>query len=294
MKAALVADPPAGWASDIAELVPGGHLVLLTSDEGDALEGRRAGLELRDTLLILLPGPLGRFGFLFRQPLSAKNVTENILQHGTGGLNIGACRVSVAMDELVTQSGETVDTLCHEGYERPGRSMYVTKPKERSGPANVLGRWPSNLVLVHADGCLDSGTKRIAAASGVSKNRPITAIRRSGAHTGAGGHQRLGRVQPVFGYGDDEGLETVTAWECAAGCPVKLLDEQSGIRPSTLTGKADPLAAHSNPGDNHGSSLFGGGNSNVYADSGSASRFYPTFASVTELTSWVWSLIGDS
>jgi site-specific DNA-methyltransferase (adenine-specific) len=62
-----------------------------------------------------------------------------------------------------------------------------------------------------------------------------------------------------------------------AGCPVAELDAQSGNRPSTLTGRADPHATHENPGDNHGASWFGGGNSKVYADSGGASRFYPQF-----------------
>lgn len=52
------------------------------------------------------------------------------------------------------------------------------------------------------------------------------------------------------------------------------LDEQTGDRPSTLTGRADPDVAHDNPGDNADASWFGAGNSQVYADSGGASRFF--------------------
>jgi hypothetical protein len=38
--------------------------------------------------------------------------------------------------------------------------------------------------------------------------------------------------QPV-GYADADGLEEVEAWECAPDCPVKLLDEQSGVSAGT-------------------------------------------------------------
>lgn len=79
--------------------------------------------------------------------------------------------------------------------------------------------------------------------------------------------------------------------ECEPGCPVAILDAQSGERPSTLTGRADPTKLHVNPGDNGGASLFGGGNSNVYADSGGASRFYKQFKTEPELFDYLKILI---
>ncbi len=85
---------------------------------------------------------------------------------------------------------------------------------------------------------------------------------------------------------------TCTPDSCEERCPVRLLDAQSGIRPSTLTGRADPSKRHANPGDNHGASTFGGGNSNVYADSGGASRFFPQFASDDDFIVWLQNLIG--
>lgn len=53
-----------------------------------------------------------------------------------------------------------------------------------------------------------------------------------------------------------------------------MLDAQSGNRPSTLSGKADPNSTHSNAYSNDGKSSFGAGNSHVYADDGGASRFF--------------------
>jgi hypothetical protein len=34
----------------------------------------------------------------------------------------------------------------HIGYQRIGASSYTDKPKERSGPANPQGRFPSNVI----------------------------------------------------------------------------------------------------------------------------------------------------
>lgn len=83
---------------------------------------------------------------LARKPLSESTVAANVLRWRCGALNIGACRVA-APGELIETTGETVTTACHEGYQRPGASMFNTgKPKERAGPANEAGRWPPNLL----------------------------------------------------------------------------------------------------------------------------------------------------
>lgn len=73
-------------------------------------------------------------------------------------------------------------------------------------------------------------------------------------------------------------------WECIPGCPVAELDAQSGDRPSTLTGRADPNTSHAHPGTefNPNSTFLGERthHSNVYADSGGASRFFQQFDGV--------------
>lgn len=83
---------------------------------------------------------------LARKPLSEKTVAANVLRWGVGAINEDACRVA-ANGEVIEPSGETVTTNCHAGYKRPGASMFNTgKPKERSGPAQPLGRHPANVV----------------------------------------------------------------------------------------------------------------------------------------------------
>lgn len=73
-----------------------------------------------------------------------------------------------------------------------------------------------------------------------------------------------------------DGTETVETWECVDDCPVRILDAQSGARPSTLTGRADPAVAHPNGGSTEvtGFGGVGGGGGAVYADKGGASRFF--------------------
>jgi DNA modification methylase len=82
-----------------------------------------------------------------------------------------------------------------------------------------LGRWPTNVVLSHADGCEEVGARKV----------------RSGATSNSNGTTAWfgGKPSPtVPGYADADGMETVSAWRCVPGCPVAELDRQSGVRTS--------------------------------------------------------------
>ena len=78
--------------------------------------------------------------------------------------------------------------------------------------------------------------------------------------------------------------EDTSSWRCVPGCPIREMDNLSGDRPSTLTGRADPNKSHSHPGSefNSNSTFLGERthHSNVYADSGGASRFFQQFDGV--------------
>jgi hypothetical protein len=283
-QAALLVDPAPGWAVTLlASLVPGAHAVILT-DEVASIEGRRAGLELRDTLLILSTGPCSRFGFLFRVPSVASTLAGQAEETKTGFLNIQRCRVAADMSEFFSTTGKPRSGLGHARAYGMGDGY----GGDLANPPNSAGRWPSNLLFVHGDHCRSVGTQRVP---GTSRHGTSTAIRRSGVHAAAGGHQSIGREQPVTGYAAEDGRETVAAWECEPSCPVRILDYRTGERPSTLTGRADPMTPHRNPGNNGGHSLFGAGNSFVYADGGGASRFYPQFSNNDEMLGWLRMLI---
>jgi DNA modification methylase len=76
-----------------------------------------------------------------RKPLSEKTVAKNVLLHGTGGINVDACRINPG--EPVPGGGGLKggsDTR-HEGWKRESHTENVaTEP-------HTAGRWPSNVLL---------------------------------------------------------------------------------------------------------------------------------------------------
>ncbi len=120
----------------------------------------------------------------------------------------------------------------------------------------ALGRWPSHFALSHLEGCVEVGT-------------------RSDSHTKQVG-DKIGSGSRVleFGMGKRavETVETVeTVYQCLEGCPVRMLDEQSGV-----------TASGDGPSRRAGVGFQGSANSNDVvvdrraANSGGASRFFFT------------------
>jgi site-specific DNA-methyltransferase (adenine-specific) len=140
----------------LAALKPGGHLVAFAAPRTAhrltcGLE--EAGYEIRDVLMWLqgqgypatrvLPGGLGtglKPAFepiiLARKPLD-RPLTENLAEHGTGAMNIDACRISLEADEVAIAG------------PKAGRRL----------TANPSGRWPANVLLTHRDACTTDGCR---------------------------------------------------------------------------------------------------------------------------------------
>jgi DNA modification methylase len=85
-----------------------------------------------------------------RKPLVG-TVAENVLTHGTGAINVDACRVA-SSDQIAAVTGKA--TLCgtRDGYDRPWKHdpAALAARQERANAAiekaNTLGRWPANLI----------------------------------------------------------------------------------------------------------------------------------------------------
>ena len=239
---------------------------------------------------------------VLRKPLSEGTVAANTLKHGCGGLNIDASRISTE-DNLnggayalnpTPRAGEDMwtrdrkgDTNCFKrggagrsslpGDTREGASAGMFQPNSTatSNFVQPTGRWPANVILQHLDGCRCAGIKRVRATSIHGES---IAVRRSGVHHTAGGHQSVGRKQPVTGHADKDGKETIANWVCGPGCPVARLDEQSGVTTST-GGRTVNISTTS--------TIYGGGKGlgqalssdevrgdPGFGDTGGASRFY--------------------
>ena len=171
-------------------------------------------------------------------------------------LNVDACRVRTDEKRAAVFSGAKGAQQAEfgAGTVLGNSGKYLSEPHEG-------GRWPSNVVLSHAPGCVCVGTRRVQSNS-------------ANAGRGAGGYGGRMRAQVGnTGYADADGTETVEAWECVEGCPVAELDAQSGDRPpgwfSAKAKRGMGYGGHEVTDDT--------GSARCIGDTGGASRFFPCF-----------------
>jgi len=65
-------------------MTPGQHIAVVTKHAHEACKGRHLGWELRDTLLVISPGPTSFYVLLFRVPCEESTVAAQMLRTGTG------------------------------------------------------------------------------------------------------------------------------------------------------------------------------------------------------------------
>ena len=154
---------------------------------------------------------------LARKPVGKGQTTaRTALEHGVSGLNIDASRVGLSRPG--TKAGNFNSWRILEGRDDRCTTMNAD---ERTN----IGRWPANLILEHRPECKHVGTKD---AKATSSHELHHSVRRGSVHAAAKGLLTAGRVSEVRGYGNEDGTETVEAWECTADCPVAFLDFLSG------------------------------------------------------------------
>lgn len=150
-----------------------------------------------------------------RRPLDG-TVVATVLAHGTGALNIDGARIGTSKDVPASLSRhEAREGGVYDG-NRDG-----SFGNERGGPGSGhdprTGRWPANVTLAHAPGCVQVGERAIAGDP-----------REGGDGTRPGG---FGDVGSASGNGRPAGAlygpEVLPVFECASNCPVRLLDEQA-------------------------------------------------------------------
>ena len=129
-------------------------------------------------------------------------------------LQIDDCRIGTEiiqsrLTSLVPCSGNKIGDSCGWG-NRPGIGIVENK-----------GRWPANSVFSHSSECRQIGTHLVKADA-----------REGGEGSRPGGFGNVGSVngdgKPAGKlYGDKNGMEEIESWECADGCPAKLINSQS-------------------------------------------------------------------
>ena len=207
--AAVIAARPA-WSERLPErLQPGANVVLLTSDEYQAIEARRAGFELRDTILLLWP-KMTSYAFLLRRPLQAGTL-DSLIESGGGAFNIRACRVGwqseaerkAALPGSMPKANDSIGT-------------FQTRDRSNEDPEDFQskdGRWPANVALIHGPHCHRVGETRIEGHKGYPHGPGGSSVQFSQKGT------RTNRQEAWAGHADADGKETVAVWACQESCP---------------------------------------------------------------------------
>jgi len=202
---------------------------------------------------------------LARKPLAEKNVVSQVLATGTGAMNIDGSRVasadgnpSVLRRETARRTG-TVPITGRSAAEAQaeGRMERRGSPEVymENRPSEALGRWPANFVLSHSPSCRRVGTQTVEAPT---INRFTDGMKPFG--------EGAGHPYETTGGGTEERA----VYECEETCPVRKLDEQSGVlktNPGTITEDMASMGFHGGSGSSRV----------VQADSGGASRFFANF-----------------
>jgi hypothetical protein len=182
-----------------------------------------------------------------------------------GGLNIDACRIGTA--DSLTPGG--VRKRPSSGDIRTGKSLGMFQEGTTSTfTQNSLGRWPANFILQHTENCKCVGVKKV---KGSLCDKP------SDCAEGTGATGKWGTIQgnrPSRGYGNKEGFETIEKWDCSPDCPVRMLDEQTGILKSGTMKAGQERKKTKGGGGYHGDFPDTATAQETYGDSGGASRFF--------------------
>jgi hypothetical protein len=126
-----------------------------------------------------------------RKPLIG-TVADNVLQHGTGGINIDGCRV--AGEPIVTTNGTALGIISDDGWDNTKRkgTQFV----------NTQGRWPANFIHDGSEEVV-AGFPETAPARLANRGKGIdgpTFKHASGEESGVRGHNDSGGSAARFFY----------------------------------------------------------------------------------------------
>ncbi len=167
------------------------------------------------------------------------SLTDNVLENGTGAINIDATRVGSEF-----MPGSTTKTeVTQSGWVKHG---FTTPPK--------TGRHPANIMLSHSEGCKQVGETE---------------------ETIVGGNKGKSGFAEGYESGDFTKKQSkVELWECEDDCPIKLLDEQAPAVGNVAKAKRkkDTTGGSGNSWTNGGKKA--GEDNGIYDGLAGASRFF--------------------
>lgn len=148
-----------------------------------------------------------------RKPISG-STTANVVEHGTGALNIDACRIGSGTRPLRLSVDRGIERNTYEGGA-------ATRGGSHAAGETSTGRWPANVLLQHRPGCQCLGTQTV---KGNVRKPTGRAIYRT---EGGAVVWNPNDVRDTTVRGSEQ--EEVSVWKCEPDCPVVEIDAQSGM-----------------------------------------------------------------
>jgi site-specific DNA-methyltransferase (adenine-specific) len=163
--------------------------------------------------------PASELIVLARKPLEkGLSIAENVIKWGVGGINIDGCRIGTEFRQHKPKG------------IRSGSENYIG---DNWNPNNNLkeyqGRFPANVIFSHHEDCVCNGTKKVKAIKG-GNSRAI----QKNTYNDFGKNYDNTPNGIGCGFGDADGNEEVEQWDCVEFCPIRILDEQSGVSSSII------------------------------------------------------------
>lgn len=191
---------------------------------------------------------------------------ENALKHGLAGLNIDDCRIGANGQSPTPCKGAgwaaQDEKNAQQGY-RP-KAYYGDQDGVDYEPHNQ-GRWPANTIFSHHPNCQRHGVTHVKNTSGSVRGDEPSEVAKNA-------YGKFNGRKPFSRFGGEDGYEVVEQWECVAGCPVRMLAEQSGESTSSGGGglKVTGINTYGDYNGHHYQGNVGLG------DKGTAARFFYT------------------
>lgn len=278
--------PPAVWDECYRVLKPGGHILVFAGTRTQDLMGlsvRMAGFEIRDSISWIygsgfpksmdISKALDKMAgaereILGRNPNSRENATKanTLYESGTVGktdyITAPATEAAKQWEGWGTALKPALEPIIvgRKPISEKNVSLNVVKwgtgginiDESRIGIETGTGRFPANLIFTHGEDCVEVGVVEESYA-----------INKTEEWTGFGQKERPD-------YESTEQKVSTVLYECVDGCPVKELDEQSGIRP----GGTYPAKRGQAVNTSFASGQETEGGQRQMGDTGGASRFF--------------------
>ena len=181
---------------------------------------------------------------------------DNALKWGVCGFNIDECRIELQKEGEDPRLGGNGSWKTDRGMKK----VYGGGLAGNEITSSPKGRFPSNTILTHHPECKMIGLKKV-------KSDAHYSYPDSKGVLNFGFKKMEDQGNPHTG---EDGLETVEEWSCHPDCPVKILDDQSGI----LKSGNNCVRRRVGTFLEHGSLGKSGDVQTTYGDVGTASRFF--------------------